>query len=65
MDAQEPAVTTMLLAGVKNEEKLDSDVTDVVALFKKKNQMVHMCVGIVSNTLRQAVSVFNTSPVEK
>lgn len=56
----EPEVAKVLSADVKNTEELAFNVADIIALFKKRNYEVYLCVGITSNILRLSVSIFDT-----
>lgn len=45
----EPEVANVLPFDVKHAEEVDFERTNVIALFKKGNDQVRMCVGIMSN----------------
>lgn len=63
LDVPEPAVGNVLSADDKNAEKMDLDVADVIALFKKINYKGKLCSGITSSMLRPTVRVFDTGAV--
>lgn len=51
----EPEVPTVLPADVRTAEQVDSDPVNVVALLKKRNHNVRMCLGMTSIILRPSV----------
>lgn len=56
-----PEVATVSPVNVRTVEELDFDTTNVVALFKKNNHKVYLCVEILSNILWSSVRVFDTA----
>lgn len=52
-----PAANHVSPPDVKKAEELDFDKTDLVPMFKKKSNKVHMGVGITKNTLGPTLSV--------
>lgn len=60
VDVPEPAARTVLPADVKIATELDFNDCDRVALLKKRNYEVHMCVITIRNMFRPTVIVHNT-----
>lgn len=59
LNVPKPAVTTVVPHDAVNGEELDFTETDVVALVRKNNYKLHMCVEIRSNILVPTVSIFD------
>lgn len=60
----EPDVPTLLLADDRSGKEVDFDVTDMMAVFNKKNDKVHMCIGVTSVMLQLSINVFDKGPVQ-
>lgn len=56
----EPAAATLLPNIFKIAKESDLEEGSIIALFKKKNYKIQMCVGIISNISRLTLSIFDT-----